>query len=61
MPLQDYISETVHILSAMPNLTEVIVERVKQQRYSEARGEYDAFFKRFNDLQSGRSRTAVHA
>lgn len=58
MPLRDYISETIHILSTTPDVTEVIVERVKPQRYAEARGEYDAFFKRFNDVQSGRN---VHA
>ena len=64
MPLQDYIRETVHILSTMPDVTEVIVERVKPQRYAEARGEYDAFFKRYNDVQSGRNVPAaapVHA
>jgi len=55
MPLQDYISETIRILATTPDVTEVLVERVKPQRYAEARGEYDAFFKRYNDAASGRS------
>ncbi len=54
MPLRDYIGETMHILSTTPGVAEVIVERVKPQRYAEARGEYAAFFKRFNDAQATR-------
>lgn len=54
LPLKDYISETMHILSSTPDVTEVIIERVKPQRYAEARGEYDVFFKRYNDMASGR-------
>jgi uncharacterized oxidoreductase len=54
MPLADYVSETVGILERDPAAVEVIVERVKPQRFAEARNEYDQFFKRFNDLQSGR-------
>jgi uncharacterized oxidoreductase len=54
LPLKDYISETMHILSSTPDVTEVIIERVKPLRYAEAKGEYDAFFKRFNDTASGR-------
>jgi uncharacterized oxidoreductase len=54
LPLKDYISDTMHILSTLPDVTEVIIERVKPLRYAEAKGEYDAFFKRFNDTASGR-------
>lgn len=54
LPLKDYISETMHILSTTPEVTEVIIERVKPQRYAEARGEYAAFFKSYNDRFSGR-------
>lgn len=49
LPLHDYISETMHILSSTPDVTEVIIERVKPQRFAEASGEYDTFFKRMND------------
>lgn len=55
MPLRDFISETMHILATTPDVTEVIVERVKLQRYAERRGEYDAFFKTMNDRLSGRA------
>lgn len=56
LPLSDYITETMHILSTTSDVTEVIIERVKPQRYAEARGEYDTFFKMFNDRSSGRTR-----
>ena len=55
MPLKAYINETMQILSTQPDVTEVIVERAKPQRYAEARGEYDAFFTRYNDTFSGRT------
>jgi uncharacterized oxidoreductase len=54
LPLKDYISDTMHILSSTPDVAEVIIERVKPLRYAEAKGEYDAFFKRFNDTATGR-------
>jgi uncharacterized oxidoreductase len=54
MPLKDYISDTMHILSTTPDATEVIIERVKPQRYAEASGNYDAFFKGLNDMFTGR-------
>src|ERR1700693_2110479 len=49
MPLKDFISETMSILENSPNVTEICVERVKPLRFSEASGQYDAFFKNFND------------
>ena len=49
MPLKDYIAETMAILEANPDVTEVLVERVKPQRFAEARGEYDAFFNAYNN------------
>jgi uncharacterized oxidoreductase len=55
MPLADYIAETVGILERDPAVAEVIVERVKPQRFAEARNEYDQFFRRYNDLMSGRA------
>jgi uncharacterized oxidoreductase len=55
MPLHDYISESMQILSSTPDVTEVLVERVGPQRGAEARGEYDVFFRRMNDMFSGRT------
>jgi uncharacterized oxidoreductase len=49
MPLKDFISETMSILENSPNTTEICVERVKALRSAEASGQYDAFFKNFND------------
>ncbi|HSY32795.1 MAG TPA: SDR family oxidoreductase [Verrucomicrobiae bacterium] len=49
MPLKDFISETMSILENSPNSTEICVERVKPLRSAEASGQYDAFFKNFND------------
>jgi uncharacterized oxidoreductase len=49
MPLKDFISETMSILENSPNSTEICVERVKPLRFAEASGQYDAFFKNFND------------
>jgi uncharacterized oxidoreductase len=49
MPLKDFISETMSILENSPNNTEICVERVKPLRSAEASGQYDAFFKNFND------------
>ena len=49
MPLKDFISETMNILENSPNSTEICVERVKPLRFAEASGQYDAFFKNFND------------
>jgi uncharacterized oxidoreductase len=49
MPLKDFIAETMAILEANPDVTEVLVERVKPQRFAEARGEYNAFFNAYND------------
>jgi uncharacterized oxidoreductase len=49
MPLKDFISETMSILENSPNGTEICVERVKPLRFAEASGQYDAFFKTFNE------------
>jgi uncharacterized oxidoreductase len=48
MPLDEFIAETMKILKKSPNATEICVERVKPLRFAE-RGNYDTFFKRFND------------
>ena len=49
MPLKDFISETMSILENSPNSMEICVERVKPLRFAETTGQYDAFFKNFND------------
>src|ERR1700675_1715449 len=49
MPLKDFISETMNILENSPNATEICVERVKPLRFAEKSGQYDTFFKNFND------------
>lgn len=49
MPLNDFISETMHILKHSPEANEICVERVKPLRHAEASGNYGAFFKTFND------------
>jgi uncharacterized oxidoreductase len=52
MPLKDFIAETMSILTSSPEATEICVERVKPLRLAEASGNYDAFFKNFNDLMA---------
>jgi len=51
MPLADYLSETINILKTQPEVTEILVERVKPLRFSEQNGleKYAAFFKQLND------------
>lgn len=48
MPLKDFISETMSILKASPNVTEICVNRVKPLRFAEASGNYDEVYKAFN-------------
>jgi len=54
MPLADYLNETINILKAQPDVTEVLVERVKPLRFSEQNGpeKHNAFFKQFNDAMA---------
>ena len=49
MPLKNFIAEAMSILENSPNSTEICVERVKPLRFAEASGQYDTFFKNFND------------
>jgi uncharacterized oxidoreductase len=51
MPLKEFIDEVFAILKAKPDVTEVLVERVKPLRFAELNGveKYQAFFKTFND------------
>ncbi len=52
MPLKDYIDETMHILKTSPETVEVLVERVKAQRFAEVNGNYQTFYKGFNDVMA---------
>ena len=49
MPLKDFITEVMDLLKASPGASEILVERVKAQRYAERSGEYDAFFTAMNE------------
>jgi uncharacterized oxidoreductase len=57
MPLADYLNETIEILKTQPNVTEVLVERVKPLRFAEQNGpeKYAAFFQQFNDAMAQNS------
>jgi uncharacterized oxidoreductase len=49
VPLKDFIAETMQILKNSSQATEICVERVKPLRNAEASGNYDAFFRAFNE------------
>ncbi len=51
MPLADFISEAINIITTQPNATEILVERVKPLRFAADNGpeKYEAFFRQFND------------
>jgi uncharacterized oxidoreductase len=52
MPLADFIAEVMGILKNSPEATEILVERVKPLRFAEANGNYDGFYKTFNDAMA---------
>ena len=52
MPLKDFIAEVMNILATSPDAVEICVERVKPLRGAEASGNYDVFFKNFNDTMT---------
>jgi uncharacterized oxidoreductase len=47
MPLNEFISEIMSILTNSPQAAEIVVERAKPMRFAE-RGDYDAFFTKCN-------------
>ena len=49
MPLKDFIAEAMNLLRDSPKAAEILVERVKAQRFAEASGGYEAFFKTMNE------------
>jgi len=52
MPLAEFIAESMHILTTSPDAFEIRVGRVEAQRGAERSGNYDAFFKNFNDAMT---------
>jgi uncharacterized oxidoreductase len=48
MPLDEYIAETVSLMTSQPTPPEIIVERVKQLRFAAESGNYDGIFKGMN-------------
>lgn len=52
MPLNDFITEVIQILTTQPTATEINVERVKPLRFAAENGNYEAFFQNFNDAMS---------
>lgn len=48
LPLADFIQQTMSILKDDPDAQEVVVDKVKPQRFAEGDG-YPAFYKAFND------------
>jgi uncharacterized oxidoreductase len=49
MPLDAFIAEVMTILESAPEAKEILVERVKPQRFAEAMGEYQALYKARNE------------
>ncbi len=52
MPLDEYIDETMALLEAQPDITEVQVERVKFLRYGEARGDQAQVIRTLNRMDA---------
>ncbi|MCX6954397.1 MAG: SDR family oxidoreductase [Verrucomicrobia bacterium] len=52
MPLKEFISETMGLIAQSPDAAEILVERVKPLRFA-ARGDYGAFFEKFNASFAG--------
>ena len=55
MPLDEYIAETMKLLSAQPTPAEVCVERVKPLRFAAESGKFDPTFKGLNDAVAAAS------
>ncbi len=61
MPLSEFVSEVMQILKATPDVREVLVERVKAQRFAEASGNYQEFYDRFNEMRAADLATRAKA
>ena len=57
MPLDDYIRETMDLLTSKPDAGEIVVGRVERQRHAAERGQFDEVFEFTCDL--GRKRLAA--
>lgn len=44
MPLEDFLTEATDLLATQPDAEQILVERVKRQRFAEANGTYDELF-----------------
>ncbi|RXH56811.1 SDR family oxidoreductase [Granulicella sibirica] len=53
MPLADFLSEVMEIIKTQPTPNEILVERVKQLRFAEKSGHFDAAFKGLNEAMAG--------
>ncbi len=51
MPLADFISEVMDILTRQPDVREVVVERCKPLRYAAENGNFDAMFNGINSMR----------
>jgi short-subunit dehydrogenase involved in D-alanine esterification of teichoic acids len=52
MPLDDFLSETMSLLESEPDAQQILVERVRRQRFATANGDYDKVLA----MQAGRAR-----
>ncbi|MFC0507075.1 SDR family oxidoreductase [Micromonospora costi] len=50
LPLDDFVAETMSLLESQPDARQILVDRVKRQRFAEVTGDYDAVFA----MQAGR-------
>lgn len=41
MPLDEFVSEVMSLLGSQPDARQILVERVKRQRFAEVNGTYD--------------------
>ena len=57
MPLEDYITETMSLLTNFPEADEIVVERGRPMRFAERNG-YDEFYARFNQALPERLKAA---
>ncbi|GMA28725.1 SDR family oxidoreductase [Arenivirga flava] len=53
LPLEDFLDEVMTILGAQPDVAEVLVERVKWQRFAEREGRYDEVFEALSSRYRG--------
>ena len=50
MPLKDFISKTMDLLTSKPDAAEVQVEQAKLLRFAESQGTYDSIFQKVNSV-----------